>query len=80
MIRLGSLALGAVAGVIAARRLRRARAALAPAALMSSAREYLTSFAAEVRVGMAEREAELREAFGLPAGGGAEGPRTPAKG
>lgn len=80
MIRLGSLALGVVAGAIAVRRLRRARAAMAPAALAASARDYVTSFVAEVRIGMAEREAELREAFGLPAGGAAEGPRTPAKG
>lgn len=74
MKRLFWVAVGAGVGVYAARRLSRARAAVAPTALggqvaaaRDGARSAVGSFVADVRAGMAEREEELRAQLGLAA-------------
>jgi hypothetical protein len=62
------LTLGATAGMLAMRRLSRAVAAVTPSGLADSAANVGTTiraFREEVRVGMAERELELRDALGL---------------
>jgi hypothetical protein len=66
--RLFWAALGAAAGVYAVRRLGRAAQAYTPAGVangLSDLGEGLRELAAAVRDGMAEREAELREALGI---------------
>ncbi len=67
---------GGAAGVLVARRIRRTREALTPesiAGVLAGAVGGLTdavrAFAAEVRAGMAEREAQLREGLGIEATG-----------
>ena len=64
--------LGATAGVLVARRLRRTREALTPSGIagaLAGAASGLTGaireFGAEVRAGMTEREAELNDALGF---------------
>lgn len=66
------LATGAAIGVVAMRRLTRAARAWTPeqlagraAGTAAVARDAVRDFAADVRHGTAEREAELREALGL---------------
>ena len=66
------IGLGAAAGVLVARRLRRTADALTPSGIagavvgaVSGLGDALRDFAADVRVGMAEREAELEDALGL---------------
>lgn len=63
MRRLFYLALGAAVGVLVVRRLSRAAQTLTPQGLVDAAVGLggsLRDLAVEVRVGMAEREAELR--------------------
>ena len=64
--------LGATAGVLVARRLRRTREALTPSGIagalagaMSGLTGAIREFGADVRAGMAEREAELTDALGF---------------
>jgi len=64
--------LGATAGVLVARRLRRTREALTPSGIAgaiagaaSGLTDAIRDFGAEVRAGMAEREAELNDALGF---------------
>lgn len=64
------VALGASAGVIAARRLRRLADAATPQAIGGAMVAAARGFLVEVRSGMAEREAELRTALGLDGGVG----------
>jgi hypothetical protein len=75
--RLFWVALGASAGILVARRLTRAASRLTPdgaAGQVSGALGRLTQavseFADDVRVGMAERDGELREALGIDGDGG----------
>jgi hypothetical protein len=63
---------GAAAGVIAARKIRRAQDALTPtsvagalAGAVSNLGDAVREFAADVREGMIERETELSEALGF---------------
>jgi adenylosuccinate lyase len=63
---------GAAAGVLAARKLRRAQDALTPTSMagaiagaVGNLGDAIRDFAADVRDGMAEREAELTEALGF---------------
>ena len=77
MRRLFWVALGATAGIVVARRLTRAASRLTPdgaAGQVSGALGRLTQtvreFADDVRVGMAERDGELREALGIDGNGG----------
>ena len=68
MKRLFWLALGAVAGVLVVRRLTKVANAFTPAGLADSLGdlgEAMRDFAVDVRVGMAQREAELRAALGV---------------
>lgn len=70
MRRLFWVAVGATAGVYAVRKVKRTVYAYTPAGLTERAvgwREAAGDFAAEVRVRMAEREAELRAAMGVEA-------------
>ncbi len=55
--------LGAAAGILVARRLRRTADALTPSSIAGGAVGRLKAFAGDVREGMAEREAELHEAL-----------------
>lgn len=64
--------LGATAGILVARRLRRTREALTPSGIagalagtFSGLTDAIRDFGAEVRAGMAEREEELNEALGF---------------
>ncbi|MGZ4476819.1 MAG: DUF6167 family protein, partial [Nocardioides sp.] len=62
------LALGATAGVLVVRKVTRTAQAFTPAGLAGRAGglgESIRYFADQVRAGMAEREAELRDALGL---------------
>jgi hypothetical protein len=62
------LALGATAGVLVVRKVTRTAKAFTPAGLAESAGglgESLRAFADEVRLGMVQREAELRDALGI---------------
>jgi Family of unknown function (DUF6167) len=75
--RLFWVGLGATAGILVARRLTRAASRLTPdgaAGQVSGALGRLTQavreFADDVRVGMAERDDELREALGIDGNGG----------
>jgi hypothetical protein len=78
--RLFWLALGAVVGVLVVRRLTAAVDTLTPAGLADSLGdlgEAVRDFAADVRVGMAHREAELRAALGID--GPSPNGETPAR-
>ncbi len=64
--------LGATAGILVARRLRRTRDALTPSGIagalagtVSGLTDAIRDFGADVLAGMAEREAELTDALGL---------------
>lgn len=64
--------IGAVSGVFAARKLRRAQDALTPSSMagalagaVGNLGEAIKDFAADVRDGMTEREDELSDALGL---------------
>jgi hypothetical protein len=64
--------LGAVIGITAARKLRQAQDALTPSSMAGALAgaagnlaEVIKDFAADVREGMTEREADLSEALGL---------------
>lgn len=70
--RLFYLALGATVGVLVVRRASRAAAKLSPAGLQGSLTgalgglsESIRDFGAQVRVGMTEREDQLRTELGL---------------
>jgi hypothetical protein len=65
MRRLVWVGIGAALGVWALQRARRTATALTPAALVDSVRAATRAFTGEVRAGMAEREAELREQLGI---------------
>jgi hypothetical protein len=63
---------GATAGVLAARKLRHAQEAFTPTSMagalvgaVSNLGDAIRDFAADVREGMVEREAELTEALGF---------------
>jgi hypothetical protein len=64
--------LGATAGVLVARQLRRTREALTPSGIagavagaFSGLTDAIRDFGNDVRAGMAEREAELNDAMGF---------------
>ena len=66
------IGMGASAGILVARRLRKTREALTPSGIagalagaVSGLSDAIRDFGAEVRAGMAEREAELNEALGF---------------
>jgi hypothetical protein len=66
------LALGATAGVLVVRKVTRTAKAFTPAGLAESAGglgESVRAFADEVRLGMVQREAELRDALGIDGDG-----------
>lgn len=75
MRRLFWVAVGAAAGVYAVRKVQKTLHAYSPSGLAARADGVggtVRAFAGEVRAGMAEREAELREALGIaPAQDGA---------
>jgi hypothetical protein len=56
--------LGATGGVLLARRLRRTAEAFTPSSIAGGIAGTVTGFVADVRDGMAEREAELYAALG----------------
>ena len=66
------IGMGAAAGVLTARRLRRAQEALTPSSIagaligsISGVGDSIRGFTREVRAGMAEREADLRTQLGI---------------
>lgn len=59
------VALGATVGVLVARRLTHAVESLQPGHVAGSFVQSVREFLADVRVAMAEREDELRDALGL---------------
>ncbi|MGF7235554.1 MAG: DUF6167 family protein [Frankia sp.] len=59
------ISLGAAAGVVAVRRAARLASALTPESVAGSLVASVKEFTADVREGMAEREAELRGALGI---------------
>ena len=66
------IGLGATAGVLVARQLRRTREALTPSGIagalagaVSGLTDAIREFGNDVREGMAEREAELNDALGF---------------
>jgi hypothetical protein len=68
MRRLFWVAVGAAAGVYAVRKVQQTLHAYSPSGLAERAGGVggsITAFVAEVRDGMADREAELREALGM---------------
>ena len=68
MRRLFWLTLGATAGVLVVRKITKTAQAFTPAGLASSAGglgDSVRYFADQVRAGMVEREAELRDALGI---------------
>ena len=70
MRRLFWLTVGAAAGVAAVRKVTRTAHAFSPAGLAGRSGglgETFSAFADQVRIGMAEREAELRDALGIDA-------------
>jgi hypothetical protein len=70
--RLFWLTLGATAGVLVVRKITKTAHAFTPAGLADSAGgigDSIRYFADQVRAGMVEREAELRDALGIDAGG-----------
>jgi hypothetical protein len=71
--RLFWLALGATAGVLVVRKVSRTAQAYTPAGLahaVSGLGDSVRHFADQVRQGMVEREAQLRDALGLEGDGG----------
>ena len=80
MRRLFWVAVGAAAGIYAVRKVQKTMHAYSPSGLAERAGglgESITAFAEEVRAGMADREAELREALGMNAAHDA--PLSPAE-
>ncbi|MDQ1601866.1 MAG: hypothetical protein QOD68_3340 [Actinomycetota bacterium] len=80
MRRLFWVAVGAAAGIYAVRKVQKTMHAYSPSGLAERAGgfgESITAFAEEVRAGMADREAELREALGMDAAHDA--PLSPAE-
>ena len=72
MRRLFWLTLGATAGVLVVRKVTKTAQAFTPAGLAGSAGgigDSLRYFADQVRAGMVEREAELRDALGIDSDG-----------
>ena len=72
MRRLFWLTLGATAGVLVVRKITKTAHAFTPAGLADSAGgigDSIRYFADQVRAGMVEREAELRDALGLDGDG-----------
>ena len=68
MRRVFWVAVGAAAGVYAVRKVQKTLHAYSPSGLVERAGgvgDQLRGFAEEVRAGMAQREAELREALGM---------------
>lgn len=68
MKRIFWFVIGTLAGVYAVTRLKKRAKVLAPDSLQASADKIagaIRQFGAEVRLGMAERETELREALGI---------------
>ena len=79
MRRLFWLTLGATAGVLVVRKITKTAQAFTPAGLASSAGgigESIRYFGDQVRAGMVEREAELRDALGIDADGDGGGRRS----
>jgi hypothetical protein len=73
MRRMFWLAVGAGAAVVATRRARRVAESVSPGGIsdrVTGLGEVAREFAADVRVGMAIRELELRESLGLTDGPG----------
>jgi len=64
-MRVFYVVLGATAGVLLVRRLTRAAEAWTPEGMTSRLGAAVTNFVGDIRDGMAEREAELREALGI---------------
>ena len=83
MRRLFWVAVGAAAGIYAVRKVQKTMHAYSPSGLAGRAGglgESITAFAEEVRAGMADREAELREALGMDAAHAAhDAPLSPAE-
>ena len=80
MRRLFWVAVGAAAGVYAVRKVQKTMHAYSPSGLAERAEGVggsMRAFAEEVRAGMADREAELREALGMDAAHDA--PLSPAE-
>jgi hypothetical protein len=69
MRRVFYIALGVTIGVLAVRRVTRLAESLSPENLAASAARAVTDFVADVREGMAEREADLRAALQYDADG-----------
>ena len=72
MRRLFWLSVGATAGVLVVRKITKTAHAFTPAGIADSAGGFGDSiryFADQVRAGMVEREAELRDALGIDADG-----------
>ena len=72
MRRLFWLTLGATAGVLVVRKITKTAHAFTPSGLADSAGgigDSIRYFADQVRAGMVEREAELRDALGIDADG-----------
>ena len=72
MRRLFWLTLGATAGVLVVRKITKTAQAFTPAGLADSAGglgDSIRYFADQVRAGMVEREAELRDALGIDSDG-----------
>jgi hypothetical protein len=63
MRRIFYITLGVTVGVIAMRRITKLAESLSPENMAASAAAAVTSFVADVREGMAEREADLRAAL-----------------
>jgi len=80
MRRLFWVAVGAAAGIYAVRKVQKTMHAYSPSGLAERAEGVggsIRAFAEEVRAGMADREAELREALGMDAAHDA--PLSPAE-
>ncbi|PSL02058.1 hypothetical protein CLV30_11113 [Haloactinopolyspora alba] len=85
MKRVFWIALGATAGVLVVRRVTRAAESLTPegaadrvSAGLGQLAESVREFTEEVRAGMTERDAELRQALGITGDGSGAGPRGEA--
>jgi hypothetical protein len=84
MRRLFWVAVGAAAGIYAVRKVQKTMHAYSPSGLAERAEGVggsIRAFAGEVRAGMADREAELREALGMDAAHDAahDAPLSPAE-